>query len=126
MEASTVYKCLSDPERLRILNLLEEGPLCVCHLQEILGTTQVKMSKQLATMKRAGFVTATREGTWMIYRLKSPVSPLLLANLRHLREADCDECNRLQHDLIRRFKVLDQLVTKDESCPDCVCETLNT
>lgn len=120
MEASTLYKCLSDPERLRILNLLEEGPLCVCHLQEILGTSQVKMSKQLATMKRAGLVSATREGTWMIYRLTEPAYPLLLANLRHLRSANCGECNRLQKDLVRRFEVLDQLVDESAGCPESV------
>ena len=36
MEASEIYKCIADPQRLRILNLLEAGPLCVCHMQEIL------------------------------------------------------------------------------------------
>ena len=47
MEASEIYKCIADPQRLRILNLLEAGPLCVCHMQEILEVPQVKMSKQL-------------------------------------------------------------------------------
>lgn len=121
MEASTLYKCLADPERLRILNLLEEGPLCVCHLQEIIGTSQVKMSKQLATMKRIGLVKSTREGTWMIYRLAEPANPLLQTNLRHLREAECHECNRLQKDLVRRYRVLNKLVSEAASVPDCVC-----
>ena len=54
MEASELYKCLADPIRLRILSLLEQGPLCVCHLQDLLAVPQVKMSKQLASMKALG------------------------------------------------------------------------
>ena len=49
-----IYKCLCDELRLRILNLLQEGPLCVCHLVEILDCEQVKMSKQLRYMKELG------------------------------------------------------------------------
>ena len=69
MEASEIYKCIADPQRLRILNLLEAGPLCVCHMQEILEVPQVKMSKQLSSMKQLGLLKAHREGTWMIYKL---------------------------------------------------------
>jgi len=37
MSLIQIYQCLCDQTRLRILNLLGEGPLCVCHFQEILG-----------------------------------------------------------------------------------------
>ena len=87
MEASEIYKCIADPQRLRILNLLEAGPLCVCHMQEILEVPQVKMSKQLSSMKQLGLLKAHREGTWMIYKLVDPVEGLITANLCYLREA---------------------------------------
>lgn len=115
---------MADPQRLRVLNLLDAGPLCVCHLQEILGATQVKISKQLATMKQAGLITAKREGTWMIYRLQEPVDGLLRANLAHLRGSSCEESTSLNADLKAREKLVKQLRKTPYDCPAPVCETV--
>lgn len=106
MEATDLYKCLADGQRLRILNLLSEGALCVCHLQDLLGETQVKISKQLAYLKQHEFVEATRAGTWMVYELTSEGGGLLETNLNHLRSANCQECNQLQKDLRARERLL--------------------
>ena len=69
MELVTLYECLCDLTRLRMLNLLQKGPLCVCHIQEVLAEPQVKISKHLGYLKTRGLVTARREGNWMIYAL---------------------------------------------------------
>ncbi|MGJ8641445.1 MAG: ArsR/SmtB family transcription factor [Opitutaceae bacterium] len=122
MEASDLFKCISDPQRLRILNLLEAGSLCVCHLQELLDVTQVKMSKQLANMKQLGLIRADREGTWMIYSLEQPVNSLLSANLDYLRNAECGECNQLQTDLVNRGKLILRITDNGEDCPQGVCQ----
>lgn len=124
MHASEIYKCIADPQRLRILNLLDAGPLCVCHVQEILDAPQVKISKQLALMKQLGLITAEREGTWMIYRLEAPVDKLLRANLDYLRKADCAECNRLGADLKAREKLLKKLTKQPIDCPAPVFDTI--
>lgn len=124
MEASDIYKCIADPQRLRILNLLESGPLCVCHLQELLDVPQVKMSKQLTTMRRLGLLESSREGTWMIYSLVEPIDGLLDSNLQYLREADCAECNQLQKDLIKRSKLILQITKEKTDCPESVCEQI--
>jgi ArsR family transcriptional regulator len=121
MEASEIYKCIADPQRLRILNLLDAGPLCVCHLQKILDVTQVKMSKQLAIMKQLGLLEAHREGTWMVYKLTQPVNGLIRANLDYLLDAQCGECNQLQQDLATRTQVIDALAKNASDCPKSVC-----
>jgi ArsR family transcriptional regulator len=121
MEASELYKCIADAQRLRILNLLEAGALCVCHMQELLDVPQVKMSKQLAAMKPLGIIEAKREGTWMIYSLVKPPSGLLIANIKHLRAAKCAECNQLQRDLANREKLMQRIANNHEDCPDSVC-----
>ena len=121
MEASVIYKCILDPQRLRILNLLDAGPLCVCHLQEILDVTQVKMSKQLATMKQMGLLEAHREGTWMVYQLTLPVHGLIRVNLDYLLDAQCAECNQLQQDLATRRKIVNALAKNASDCPKSVC-----
>ena len=115
MEATDLYKCLADPQRLRILNLLSGGALCVCHLQTLLGEAQVKISKQLGYLKQHNFVHATREGTWMIYQLTGEGEGLLEANLGYLRSADCHECNQLQKDLRARERLLRKI--ERSGCP---------
>jgi len=64
-----LFQALGDPTRLRILNLLAAGDLCVCYFVEILGDPQPKISRHLAYLRRAGVVDARREGKWIHYRL---------------------------------------------------------
>jgi ArsR family transcriptional regulator len=63
------FRILSDPTRVRLLNLLGQGEVCVCDLHGTLGVDQPKVSRHLALMKRAGLVEARRNGKWMHYRL---------------------------------------------------------
>ncbi len=125
MEASEIYKCIADPQRLRILNLLEAGPLCVCHMQELLEVPQVKMSKQLAIMKQLELIESHREGTWMIYSLQGSCPELIRANLNYLREAACAECNQLQTDLLHRGKLILRITEAGDDCPESVCEQIS-
>ncbi len=118
MEISDLYKCIADPQRLRILNLLEEGALCVCQLQEIVGVSQVKMSKQLAIMKHLGFLQSERKGIWMVYGLAPLPDGLLCANLDHLRAAQCAEGRQLRHDLVA---CRDLLARSGTGCPVPAC-----
>ena len=69
----TLFQALSDRTRLRLLNLLSGGELCVCYLVEILGDSQPKISRHLGYLRRAGVVAARREGKWIHYRLVPPV-----------------------------------------------------
>jgi ArsR family transcriptional regulator len=66
------FRALADKTRLRLLNLMRTDEVCVCFLTEILGTHQPKISRHLAYLRRAGIVSARREGQWMHYRLAEP------------------------------------------------------
>lgn len=100
MELIRIYECLCDLTRLRLLHLLSQGPLCVCHFQAILGEPQVKISKHLAYLRARGLVEVEREGQWMIYRLPAQPTAELTANLRCLQ--DCTRENpQFQKDLAR-------------------------
>jgi ArsR family transcriptional regulator len=81
-----IYQCLCDQTRLRILNLLRGGELCVCHIQEVLAEPQVKVSKHLAYLRVHGLVAARREANWIIYRLPDKPSKELSANLACLQD----------------------------------------
>ncbi len=64
-----VFRALSHPIRLRILDILARREACVCHLTAILRKRQPYISQQLATLRDAGLVLARREGTLIYYRL---------------------------------------------------------
>jgi ArsR family transcriptional regulator len=67
-----VFQALADRTRLRILNLLAQGELCVCYFVEILDSPQPKISRHLAYLRRAGLVEARRDRKWIHYRLAEP------------------------------------------------------
>ena len=67
-----LFRALADRTRLRLLNLMGAGEVCVCFFVEVLGTNQPKISRHLAYLRRAGVVAARREGKWMHYRVAAP------------------------------------------------------
>ena len=66
-----LFRAFADATRLRILNLLLEGELCVCDLCEALDQIQPKVSRHLAYLRRTGLVDVRREGRWKYYRLSN-------------------------------------------------------
>ncbi len=74
-----VYSALADPTRLRILALLREGEVCVCHIHASLDVPQPTASRHLAYLRKAGLVEARRAGTWMHYRLTPVTNPVVAA-----------------------------------------------
>lgn len=104
MDCIPIYKCLAEEIRLRILHLLLEGPLCVCHVQAALQEPQAKISKQLAFLKRHGILRSSRKLNWTIYEISPQRHPVLEANLEALAQgaftqapfnADLDRLTRL-------------------------------
>jgi ArsR family transcriptional regulator len=67
-----MFAALSDRTRLRLLNLMRDREVCVCYFVDILGQSQPKISRHLAYLRRAGIVSARREGKWMHYRITRP------------------------------------------------------
>lgn len=86
-ELEQYFKGLADRNRLRILNLLLHGELCVCDIHYVLETPQPNTSRHLIYLKNAGLILDRREGTRMYYRLAQPDEEgpkLLFAFLRNV------------------------------------------
>lgn len=66
---STGFHALSDPLRLRVLDLLRVHELCVCELCEKLEINQSKLSFHLKTLKEANLVRSRQQGRWIYYSL---------------------------------------------------------
>ena len=80
-----LFKGLADQTRLRILNLLIHGELCVCDIHHVLESSQPNVSRHLIYLKNSGLVLDRREGARMYYKLAQPndgVHKLLFAFLR--------------------------------------------
>jgi ArsR family transcriptional regulator, arsenate/arsenite/antimonite-responsive transcriptional repressor len=71
-DLETLFNGFADPTRLRILNLLATGELCVCDLVELLDLPQPLVSRHLAYLRRTKLVEVTRSTRYAHYRLAEP------------------------------------------------------
>ena len=82
-----VMKALSDPNRIKIIKMLQQRELCVCETQASLHLAQPTISKHFKILENAGLVTRKKEGLWVNYQLAdgshSPYAATLLGNLKH-------------------------------------------
>jgi ArsR family transcriptional regulator len=79
------FHALSEPLRIRLLELLQQQELCVCELCEALGVSQSKLSFHLKTLKEAGLVRSRQEGRWVYYSLNLPQFVVLEQYLAEFR-----------------------------------------
>jgi len=82
-----VMKALSDPNRVKIVKMLQHKSLCVCEMQAALGIAQPTVSAHLKILEEAGLVSFRKDGLWVNYFLadgnNSPYTATLLGNLKH-------------------------------------------
>lgn len=102
-----VMKALSDPNRVKLVKMLQKRTLCVCEVRAVLGIAQPTVSKHLKILEGAGLVDRRKEGLWVNYSLtdggRSPYAASLLGNLMHWL-ADDPEIRELMEksDAVRR------------------------
>jgi len=89
-----VTRALSDPNRVKMVKMLQKKEMCVCEIQAALGLAQPTVSKHLKILEDAGLVQYQKDGLWVNYRLadgrSSPYAANLLGNLRHWLEDDSE------------------------------------
>ncbi len=64
-----VFKALSDPNRIRIIKMLEVRSLCVCEITEVLQLANSTVSKHLSILRDAELIVDRKEGRWVNYQL---------------------------------------------------------
>lgn len=69
LEYSRIFKALSDPKRLKIIDMLAEGELCACRILEEFHITQPTLSHDMKLLVESGLVSSRKEGKWMRYSL---------------------------------------------------------
>ena len=85
-----VMKALSDPNRVKLLKMLQHRVMCVCEIQATLNIAQPTVSKHLKVLEDAGLVSYRKDGLWVNYHLtdgsNSPYAASILGNLKHWLE----------------------------------------
>jgi ArsR family transcriptional regulator len=102
-----VMKALSDPNRVKIIKLLQQKSMCVCELQAALQIAQPSVSKHLKILEEADMVDYQKDGLWVNYYLtdgkKSPYAASVLGNLKHWLDDDPDIV-----DLVKKVPLLNR------------------
>lgn len=87
-----VMKALSDPNRVKIVKMLQHKTMCVCEMQAALKVSQPAVSKHLKLLEDAGLIAFNKDGLWVNYYLSdgssSPYVATLFGSLRHWLEDD--------------------------------------
>lgn len=89
-QSVNILKLCADKNRLRILKLLNQQPMCVCELAYILGVTQPSISRHLKKMKDSGLIQGEQDGFWTNYHLSGDV-PQVKDILRYLDKWMADD-----------------------------------
>ncbi|GAA2632357.1 metalloregulator ArsR/SmtB family transcription factor [Streptomyces vastus] len=81
------FRMLGHPVRIRVLELLQDGPMPVRQLRAAIEVEPPSLSQQLAVLRRSGIVSSQREGSTVVYALAGgDVADLLQAARRILTE----------------------------------------
>ncbi len=87
-----VMKALSDPNRVKMMKMLQRKPMCVCEIQTALGIAQSTASKHLKILEDADLVTSFKDGLWVNYGLSdgsaSPYAANMIGNLKYWLEEE--------------------------------------
>ena len=98
-----IFKALSDSNRIRILKMLENRPLCVCEITQVLNLATSTTSKHLSILRDAGFLVDVKEGKWVNYHLNIDHSNEYTRHLLPLIHTwlPTDEIVKNDHDKVR-------------------------
>jgi ArsR family transcriptional regulator len=106
---SELFKILSHPVRLSILEILRDGEQCVCHMEAMLKRRQAYISQHLTVLREAGVVADRRDGWNMYYRVVKPEVFAVLDAMYALTG--------------KRVKIRHEHANAECPCPKCNAET---
>ncbi len=106
-DKAEIFKVLSEPNRIRILMMLLQKPLCVCEITSVIGLTTATVSSHLSYLRRVGFVEDEKNGKWINYRISTKISnPMIKGILESLPKWYSNEID-IQNDL-QKVSIVDR------------------
>lgn len=119
MELIQILKALSDESRLRILNILRDGPLCVCEIEAILEISQSNASRHLSKLTTANLVNYYKEAKFIYYKLDHETLNQY-SFIQNILDNELDKDKKLKYD----YEILKAYKNANLSC-DTVSQVKN-
>jgi len=96
-----LFKALSDPNRIRIIKMLQVKPLCACEITEVLGLASSTVSSHLAILKNAGFINDFKDGKWINYSINNEIKEPEIASLMTAMHFMVEEDEKIKQDKVK-------------------------
>jgi ArsR family transcriptional regulator len=100
-----ILKALSDPQRLRIIKMLELRSLCVCEITAVLHLATSTVSKHLSILRQAGLILDWKEGKWVNYRLNRSNDEFYFQEIMELISKQIDDDPMIVKDQVQVFQI---------------------
>ena len=97
-KTAQVFKALGDPNRIRIIKMLEVRGLCVCEVREVLGLSTSTVSKHLSILRDADLIVDAKDGKWVNYWLNEKVDDGLVRGLLNLMKQSFKDEEQIRAD----------------------------
>lgn len=115
MELIHLLKAIGDETRIRILNVLNYGPLCVCELEEILTLTQSNVSRHLNKLMNVGIVSYYKDAKFVYYYIEKNIINQY-PFIEEILETELKKINKLEQD----YKSLVDFKNKGINCENII------
>jgi DNA-binding transcriptional ArsR family regulator len=92
-----IFKAISHPTRIQILEYLRDGERCVCEIIEELELEQSNVSQHLGLLRKQDLVAARKDGTKMMYRLKHASVMAIIDSVSEILDRQLDETREALH-----------------------------
>lgn len=96
---SEFFKALAHPTRIRILEQLLNGEVCVCDLVPELGLEQSNVSQHLAVLRKQNIIVSRKVGLQVLYSLKYPAVQEVLKKVQEILSQQLQESEALRQHL---------------------------
>jgi len=97
-QTARAFKALSDPNRIRIIKMLEIKELCVCEVREVLGLSTSTVSKHLSILRDAELIIDAKDGKWVNYMLNDKTELSLVRGLLDLTKVSFKDEKQIRAD----------------------------
>ncbi len=98
-EITEKFKALSDPNRIRILKMLQKRSMCVCEMQAVLQLATSTVSKHLQILRNAGFIYDIKEQKWVNYYINDKTEDPIISSLLSLVHEKVSDTHTVEMDL---------------------------
>ncbi len=98
-EITEKFKALSDPNRIRIIKMLQQRSMCVCEIQAVLKLATSTVSKHLQILRNAGFIYDIKEQKWVNYYINEKTNDPIITSLLAIVHEKISDPNTVATDL---------------------------